>query len=250
MNSGEYKLMGLAPYGEPRFVDAIYKQLIDLRDDGSFTVDQRYFDYLGGLTMTNDAFSSLVGGPPRSPESPLTQREMDLARSIQVVCEEVVERMARTAVRATGHDSLCLAGGVALNAVANGKLLRESCGATSLDSTGRRRRRRPHWAPRFSRGTGTSRGERAADDVHDRMQGSLLGPQYDEAAVASALRAAGRARSSDWDARRPSRRLPTSCRAAPSSAGSTVAWNSARGRSAHAAFSPTHVGQTCRPRST
>ena len=125
VNSGEYKVMGLAPYGEPKYVDAIYREMIDLRDDGSFRLNQQYFNYVGGLTMTNGAFEKLFGGPPRVPESKLTQREMDLARSIQTVCEEVMIRMARTVHRETGLDKLCLAGGVALNCVANGRLLRE-----------------------------------------------------------------------------------------------------------------------------
>ena len=125
VNSGEYKVMGLAPYGEPKYVDLIYKELMELREDGSFRLNQKYFNYLTGLTMTNAAFDGLFGGPPRVPESPLTQREMDLARSVQVVCEEVMLRMARTAHRKTGLDSLCLAGGVALNCVGNGRLLRE-----------------------------------------------------------------------------------------------------------------------------
>ena len=125
VNSGEYKVMGLAPYGEPKYVDAIYREMIDLRDDGSFRLNQQYFNYVGGLTMTNGAFEKLFGGPPRVPESKLTQREMDLARSIQTVCEEVMMRMARTVHRETGFDKLCLAGGVALNCVANGRLLRE-----------------------------------------------------------------------------------------------------------------------------
>jgi len=125
VNSGEYKVMGLAPYGEPKYVDVIYRELLDLRDDGSFTLNQKYFEYLTGLTMTNGAFAELFGGPPREPESKLTQREMDLARSIQVVCEEIMLRMARTAHRETGMDNLCLAGGVALNCVANGRILRE-----------------------------------------------------------------------------------------------------------------------------
>ena len=125
VNSGEYKVMGLAPYGEPKYVDAIYREMIDLRDDGSFRLNQQYFNYVGGLTMTNGAFEKLFGGPPRVPESKLTQREMDLARSIQTVCEEVMMRMARTVHRETGLDKLCLAGGVALNCVANGRLLRE-----------------------------------------------------------------------------------------------------------------------------
>jgi carbamoyltransferase len=125
VNSGEYKVMGLAPYGEPKYVDTIYRELIELREDGSFRLNQDYFNYLAGLTMTNGAFARLFGGPPRVPESKLTQREMDLARSIQVVCEEVMMRMARAVHRATGLDNLCLAGGVALNCVANGRLLRE-----------------------------------------------------------------------------------------------------------------------------
>jgi len=125
VNSGEYKVMGLAPYGEPKYVDAIYREIVSLREDGSFTLDQKFFNYLTGLTMTNGAFAKLFDGPPRVPESKLTQREMDLARSIQVVCEEIVLRMARTAHRATGSENLCLAGGVALNCVANGRLLRE-----------------------------------------------------------------------------------------------------------------------------
>jgi carbamoyltransferase len=125
VNSGEYKVMGLAPYGEPRYVDLILTKLIDLREDGSFTLNQEYFNYLSGLTMTSGAFDRLFGGPPRVPESKLTQRDMDLARSVQVVCEEVMLRMARTVHRETGLDHLCLAGGVALNCVGNGRLLRE-----------------------------------------------------------------------------------------------------------------------------
>lgn len=125
VNSGEYKLMGLAPYGEPRFLSKIYENLIDLREDGSFRMRQDFFDYMGGFTMTNAAFADLFGGPPRAPESNLTQREMDLARSIQDACEEIVLRMARTAHGLTGESSLCMAGGVALNAVANGRVLRE-----------------------------------------------------------------------------------------------------------------------------
>ena len=125
VNSGEYKVMGLAPYGEPKYVDKIYDELIDLKEDGSFTLNQRYFNYLTGLTMTNGAFDKLFGGPPRTPESKLTQREMDLARSVQEVCEEVMLRMARTVHRETGLENLCLAGGVALNCVGNGRILRE-----------------------------------------------------------------------------------------------------------------------------
>jgi carbamoyltransferase len=125
VNSGEYKVMGLAPYGEPKYVDRIYGDLMDLREDGSFRLNQKYFNYLTGLTMTSAAFDDLFEGPPRVPESPLTQREMDLARSVQVVCEEVMLRMARTAFQRSGSDNLCMAGGVALNCVGNGRLLRE-----------------------------------------------------------------------------------------------------------------------------
>lgn len=125
VNSGEYKLMGLAPYGEPKYVDAIMDNLVDLKEDGTFRLDMDYFNYVTGLTMTNDRFASLFGGPARQPESSLTQREMDIARSIQVVTEEIVLRLGRTVHREMEADYLCLAGGVALNCVANGRLLRE-----------------------------------------------------------------------------------------------------------------------------
>ena len=125
VNSGEYKLMGLAPYGEPVFYDLIMKNLIDLKEDGSFRMDQSYFNYCQGLTMTNDKFARLFGGPPRPPEDRVTQREMDLAASIQKVTEEVVLRTGRHVHKLTGMKKLCMAGGVALNCVANGRLLRE-----------------------------------------------------------------------------------------------------------------------------
>ena len=124
VNSGEYKLMGLAPYGEPRYTDRILKHLVDVKPDGSLAMDMSYFNFCQGLTMTNAKFASLFGGPARDPESAITQREMDLAASIQTVTEEVVLRMARHAKELTGSKFLCLAGGVALNCVANGKLLR------------------------------------------------------------------------------------------------------------------------------
>jgi carbamoyltransferase len=125
VNSGEYKLMGLAPYGEPRYKDLILQELIDLKEDGSFKVNMRYFDYEVGVTMTNRRFERLFGGPPRKPESPLTQRDMDLARSIQEVTEEVMFRLAKYVRSKTQLRNLCLAGGVALNCVANGRILRE-----------------------------------------------------------------------------------------------------------------------------
>ncbi|MEE9229261.1 MAG: carbamoyltransferase [Acidobacteriota bacterium] len=125
VNSGEYKLMGLAPYGKPTSTDLILDKLLSLKEDGTFRMDMRYFNYANGLTMTNRRFDALFGGPPRKPESPVTQREMDIAASIQQVTEEVVLRLARTVHQELGVDYLCLAGGVALNCVANGRLLRE-----------------------------------------------------------------------------------------------------------------------------
>ncbi len=125
VNSGEYKVMGLAPYGEPKYKDLILQELIDLKEDGSFKLNMDYFNYCAGLTMTNKKFNKLFGGPPRKPETKLTQRDMDLARSAQEVTEEVMLRMARHIHKETMQKYLCLAGGVALNCVANGKLLRE-----------------------------------------------------------------------------------------------------------------------------
>ena len=124
VNSGEYKVMGLAPYGEPRYKDLIYDNLIDVKDDGSFKMNMDYFNYCAGLTMTSSKFNKLFGGPPRKPESKLTQKEMDLARSVQEVTEEIVMKMAEHVKKETGMEYLCLAGGVALNCVANGRLLR------------------------------------------------------------------------------------------------------------------------------
>jgi carbamoyltransferase len=124
VNSGEYKVMGLAPYGEPKYVDLILEHLMDLREDGSFWLDMDYFNYCQGLTMTSEKFHRLFGAPPREPESELTQKEMDLARSVQDVTEEVMLRMARHVQKETGERNLCLAGGCALNCVANGKILR------------------------------------------------------------------------------------------------------------------------------
>ena len=126
VNSGEYKVMGLAPYGEPKYAQTILDHVIDLKEDGSFRLDQQYFDYCSGLRMTSSKFHELFGGPPREPESELRQRDMDLARSVQVVCEEVMLRMAEQARQETGQKHLCMAGGVALNCVGNGRILRES----------------------------------------------------------------------------------------------------------------------------
>ena len=125
VNSGEYKVMGLAPYGEPTYVKAIYEHLLDLKPDGTFRLNMDYFNYCTGLTMTGRKFDEVFGGPPRKPESKLTQREMNLARSVQEVTEEVMLRLSRTLHRETGVDYLCMAGGVALNCVGNGRILRE-----------------------------------------------------------------------------------------------------------------------------
>ncbi|SVD35090.1 uncharacterized protein METZ01_LOCUS387944, partial [marine metagenome] len=124
VNSGEYKVMGLAPYGKAKYKELIYEHLIDVKEDGSFRMDMNYFNYCVGLTMTSPKFHKLFGGPPRKPESKLTQKEMDLARSVQEVTEEIVLKMSRHVRKKTGMKYLCLAGGVALNCVANGKLLR------------------------------------------------------------------------------------------------------------------------------
>ena len=125
VNSGEYKVMGLAPYGEPKYKKLIYDHLIDVKDDGSFRMNMEYFNYCQGLTMTNEKFNKLFGGQPRVPETNLTQKEMDLARSLQEVTEEIVLKLGNHVYKETGLKNLCLAGGVALNCVANGRLLRE-----------------------------------------------------------------------------------------------------------------------------
>jgi carbamoyltransferase len=190
VNSGEYKVMGLAPYGEPRYVDVILNELIDLKNDGSFKLNMKYFNYLDGLTMTNDAFHVLFGGPPREPETRLTQKEMDLARSIQVVCEEVMLRMARTVHAQTGQENLCLAGGVALNCVANGRILREgpfkhlwiqpaagdAGGALGVALLAHHRY--------FG-------GSRQNSSGRDQMQGALLGPAFNDDEIEAFLQSRG-----------------------------------------------------------
>jgi carbamoyltransferase len=190
VNSGEYKVMGLAPYGEPKFVDLIYRELIDLKEDGSFTLNQRYFNYLTGLTMTNRAFDQLFGAPPREPETKLTQREMDLARSVQVVCEEVMLRMARTVHRETGVDRLCLAGGVALNCVGNGRLLREGpfkelwIQPAAGDAGGALGVAQLAWHRHC-------RQPRRVTPGKDSMKGAYLGPAYTESEIETYLRSVG-----------------------------------------------------------
>ena len=190
VNSGEYKVMGLAPYGEQRFVDVILEKLVQLREDGSFKLNMEYFNYLHGLTMTNRAFDELFGGPPREAESELTQREMDLAASIQVVTEEIMLHMARHVQRETGMENLCLAGGVALNCVGNGRLLRE----------GPFKRL---WIQPAAGDAGGALGVALA--IHhkvlgnkrhhrsegDSMRGSYLGPAYSDDEIESFLKSAG-----------------------------------------------------------
>jgi len=190
VNSGEYKVMGLAPYGEPKYVDLIYRELMDLKEDGSFTLNQRYFNYLSGLTMTNGAFDRLFGGPPREPETRLTQREMDLARSVQIVCEEVMLRMARTVHRETGLDRLCLAGGVALNCVGNGRILREGpfkelwIQPAAGDAGGAVGVAQLAWHRHCGK-------PRAVTPGKDGMRGAYLGPEYTEAQIEDYLRSVG-----------------------------------------------------------
>ncbi len=190
VNSGEYKLMGLAPYGLPKYVNTIYDKLFDLKDDGSFRLNQRYFNYVNGLTMTNRAFDDLFGGPPRPPESRLTQREMDLARSIQVICEEIVLRMAHSAHRETGLENLCLAGGVALNCVANARLLREGkfkriwIQPAAGDAGGALGVAQLIWHRYCSQPRTVSEGK-------DSMKGGYLGPEFSEQEIEQYLETQG-----------------------------------------------------------
>ena len=194
VNSGEYKVMGLAPYGEPKYARAILDHLIDLKPDGTFRLDLGYFDYCTGLTMTNGRFDALFGGPARKPEEPLTQRHMDLAASVQAVTEEAVLRLTRSLREETGIPYLCLAGGVALNCVANGKVLRDgrfddlwvqpaagdaggALGAALAAS------HRLSGEPRPSAGSKGAGG--------DAMQGAFLGPEFGPEEIRAALDAAG-----------------------------------------------------------
>jgi carbamoyltransferase len=178
VNSGEYKVMGLAPYGEPKYKDLILSELMDLKEDGSLRLNMEYFDYCAGLTMTNKRFEKLFGDPPRKRESRLTQKDMDLARSVQEVTEEVMMRMVRHVYKETGHKNLCLAGGVALNCVSNGKILREGpfeniwIQPAAGDAGGALGAALFCWHQYL----GNSRG---ADGKKDFQQGSYLGPKYE-----------------------------------------------------------------------
>jgi carbamoyltransferase len=177
VNSGEYKVMGLAPYGQPKYVREIYDHLIDVKPDGTFRLNMDYFNYCTGLTMTSEKFNALFGGPPRGPESTLTQREMDLARSIQEVTEEVMLRLARTLYAETGADALCLAGGVALNCVGNGRILRESpfrriwIQPAAGDAGGALGAALSMWHEYMGQ-------SRKCNGELDEMRGSYLGPSY------------------------------------------------------------------------
>jgi len=187
VNSGEYKVMGLAPYGEPKYKDLILENLIDLKDDGSFRMNMDYFNYCAGLTMTSKKFHKLFGGPPRKPESDLTQKEMDLAKSIQEVTEEIVLKMARHVKQETGMNYLCLAGGVALNCVGNGKLLRSGLFEDI-------------WIQPAAGDAGGALGcalftwyqclgnSRKVDNKTDFMKGAYLGPQFDNGGIESFLK--------------------------------------------------------------
>ncbi|MCF6268619.1 MAG: carbamoyltransferase [Melioribacteraceae bacterium] len=178
VNSGEYKVMGLAPYGEPKYVDLILNELIDLKEDGSFKLNMKYFNFAAGLTMTNSKFNKLFGGPPRKPELELTQREMDLARSVQDVTEEVMLRISRHVKNVTGKKNLCLAGGVALNCVGNGKILKEKI----FDNI---------WIQPAAGDAGGALGaalfiwhqylgnERSVKQKSDSQKGSYLGPKFE-----------------------------------------------------------------------
>ncbi|MEP7381432.1 MAG: carbamoyltransferase [Gemmatimonadota bacterium] len=189
VNAGEYKVMGLAPYGVPRYVDLIFKHLVQLGDDGSFTLDQRYFNYLSGLTMTSEAFHELFGGPPRRPESLLTQRDMDLAASVQAVCERIMLHMAQAAHRETGLENLCMAGGVALNCVGNGKLLREGpfkrlwIQPAAGDAGGALGVAQLAWHRHCH-------GARTVTPGVDQMRGALLGPEFSDEEIECYLVAA------------------------------------------------------------
>jgi carbamoyltransferase len=187
VNSGEYKLMGLAPYGSPRYTGKIYDYLLDLKDDGSFKMNMDYFGYLDGLTMTNEAFARLFDGPPRQSETEITQREMDIASSIQVVTEEIVLRMARHLHQLTGMRQLCMSGGVALNCVANGRLLREGpfeqiwIQPAAGDAGGALGAAMLVWYQLKNQ-------PRKADGIHDQMKGTYLGPSFDDDEIGAYLR--------------------------------------------------------------
>ena len=190
VNSGEYKIMGLAPYGRPIYADLIKEKLISIKQDGSFHLNMSYFDYCIGLTMTNKKFHDLFGGPPRKPEAKITQKKMDLASSIQKVTEEIVIKLAREIAIETGEKNLCLAGGVALNCVANGKLLREKIfeniwiQPAAGDAGGALGAALAVWY--ISKGN-----KRNISGKRDEMKGSFLGPEYNNSEIEKSLKSCG-----------------------------------------------------------
>ena len=190
VNSGEYKVMGLAPYGEPRYADLIKEKLITVAKDGSFQLDMSYFDYATGLTMTNKKFDALFGGPPRTSETKLSQREMDLAASVQKVTEDIVLGLARNIANETGERNLCLAGGVALNCVANGVLLREKIfdniwiQPAAGDAGGALGAALSTWFLHHSN-------ERTVSKKRDAMKGTYLGPEFSNAEIEAELNECG-----------------------------------------------------------
>ncbi|MBM3878496.1 MAG: carbamoyltransferase [Verrucomicrobia bacterium] len=192
INSGEYKLMGLAPYGEPKYAEAIRRELLQVHEDGSFWLNLDYFHFLRGTTMTNERFHTLFGGPPRAPEGPLEPRHLDLARSIQVVTEEAVLKLARHACAATGLRHLCLAGGVALNCVANGRILRAGIcerlwiQPAASDAGGALGAALAAWHLHY--GGTRAVGGASGSDGGDAMQAALLGPAYTDEEIALTLR--------------------------------------------------------------
>ena len=243
VNSGEYKLMGLAPYGEPRYVDLILRRLIDLKEDGSFRMDMSYFNYCQGLTMTSRKFDRLFGGPPREPETPLTEREMDLAASIQRVMEEILLRMARHVHERTGQSNLCLAGGVALNCVANGRILRKVPSKRSGSSPRRGTPVEP-WERRSSSGTNCSETRAVRRRRTDRRVRSWAPPIRSRRSVPTLKMSAPTTNGSKipeswcnaWPRSWPTRRWWGGCRAA---------WNSDPGPWGAGAFWETLAAAGC-----
>lgn len=231
VNSGEYKVMGLAPYGQPRHADLILTTLVDLKPDGSFRLDQRYFDYAGGLRMTTPAFHDLFGGPPRAPESALTQREFDLAASLQAATEEIVLALAREAARHDRSGHLCLAGGVALNCVANSRLAREKLferlwvqpaagdAGAALGAA--------LWAHHTAPGTPPR-----TPDAQDSLHGAALGPAFSDEESQRRLAALGAV----FEVMPPHERLPRTVDAL--AAGRVVGWHQGRME-----FGPRALGQ-------
>ena len=245
INSGEYKLMGLAPYGEPQFVQAIHQNLIDLKPDGSFWLNLDYFDFLRGVRMTNEKFHRLFGGPPRTPEEPLESRHADVARSIQSVTEEIMLRLARHAREITGQKNLCLAGGVALNCVANGVILREKIferiwiQPAAGDAAGALGAALAVW-----HGQGGEADRAQGTKTGDEMHWALLGPEYSPAEIEGVLRAhhAVYERLEEGALLARSAELLQQKR---SSAGFKDAWNSARARWGTARFWEMPVRRGC-----